>query len=69
VKSGIKCLTLIFFLLWIGTFFVPVSRPIHAEEDHWKALGVIRSPRTAPPDFTLRTLNGGSKREEKFVDV
>jgi peroxiredoxin len=60
VKSGIKCLTLLFFLLWIGTFFVPVSKPIHAKEDHWKALGVIRTSGITPPDFTLSTLDGGS---------
>jgi peroxiredoxin len=40
--------------------FILLSPQLRAEEDHWKALGVIRTSGITPPDFTLPTLDGGS---------
>jgi len=48
------------FLLWIGILFVLLTSPIHAGEDHWEDLGVVRLPNLSPPDFTLPTLDGES---------
>ncbi len=47
-------------LVWIAVFFVFVSVPIRAQENNWKALGIIRLPGDSPPDFTLPSLDGGS---------
>ena len=49
-----------YFFLWSVLFFSLLSSPIRAEEDHWKALEVIRLPDVAPPDFALTSLDGDS---------
>lgn len=50
----------IIFLFWAGMFLVFASAQIRAHEDPWKGLSVIRLSDYSPPDFTLRTLEGGS---------
>jgi len=45
-------------LVWIGMFFILISAPVRAEENHWKALGAIRLPGHSPADFTLPSLDG-----------
>jgi peroxiredoxin len=42
----------------IGIFFILISAPVSAEENHWKALGVIRLPGHVSADFTLPSLDG-----------
>ena len=50
----------LYFFAWMGLFLFLLSSSIRAEEDRWKALGVIRLSQVAPPDFTLNSLDGKS---------
>lgn len=50
----------LYLFVWIAMLLVFFPTPLHAEEDLWKVLEVIRLSGTLIPNFTLPSLDGKS---------